>query len=209
MVHPDQAQSQTRRSGTGGQVTALVERARDGDRVAFGQLVELFQEPIFRMVYYRTRSRMDAEDLTQEIFVKALESLSKLRDLERFRTWLFRVAVNRVTDFYRKKSILGIFKKRNHDTEADEADTTTTDDPDALDHVMRQEFWKHVKSFSSKLSRREQEVFFLRFMDHLSLQEIAQVLDKSESAVKTHLYRGLKKFKEDASLLQLLEASRP
>jgi len=196
-------------SGTGGQVTFLVERARDGDRKAFGQLVELFQGPIFRMVYYRTRSRMDAEDLTQEVFVKAFRSLSKLRDPERFRTWLFRMAVNRMTDFYRKKRLLAIFQTREHDSEADSKDVERQQDPSALDDVIKEEFWKHVTSFSDNLSRREKEVFFLRFMDHLSIRETAQVLDKSESAVKTHLYRGLKKFKEDPSLLRLLEASRP
>jgi len=208
MAHLDQAHSQTPMSGTGGQVTPLVERAKDGDRAAFGQLVELFQESIFRMVYYRTRSRMDAEDLTQEIFVKAFKGLARLRDPERFRTWLFRMAVNRVTDFYRKRRLLAVFKARDRDSEADPKEVERQQAPSALDDVIKEEFWKHVTSFSNNLSRREKEVFFLRFMDHLSIREIAQVLDRSESAVKTHLYRGLKKFKEDASLLQLLEASR-
>jgi len=196
-------------SGREGEVTSLVERSKAGDRVALGQLVERFQEPIFRMVYYRVRSRMDAEDLTQEIFVKAIKNLSKLRDPERFRTWLFRMAVNRVTDFYRKKRLLAIFKTRDQDSEADPEGGEGHQDPSALDDVIKEEFWRQVTSFSDNLSRREKEVFFLRFMDHLSIREIAQVLDKSESAVKTHLYRGLKKFKEDASLLQTLEASRP
>ena len=205
MVHVDQAQSQPRTSGTGYRVTSLVERARDGDRSAFEELVDLFQEAIFRMVYYRTRSRMDAEDLTQEIFIRAFENLSKLRDLERFRTWLFRMAINRVRDFYRKKRVLGFFRTVEDDTDADLADVEIQDDPGALDYIIRQEFWKQVKSFSNMLSRLEREVFFLRFMDHLNIREIAQVMDKSESTVKTHLYRGLKKFKENSTLLQLLE----
>ena len=205
MVHVDQAQSQPRTSGTGYRVTSLVERARDGDRSAFEELVDLFQEAIFRMVYYRTRSRMDAEDLTQEIFIRAFENLSKLRDLERFRTWLFRMAINRVRDFYRKKRVLGFFRTVEDDTDADLADVEIQNDPGALDHIIRQEFWKQVKSFSNMLSRLEREVFFLRFMDHLNIREIAQVMDKSESTVKTHLYRGLKKFKENSTLLQLLE----
>ena len=205
MVHVDQAQSQPRTSGTGYRVTSLVERARDGDRSAFEELVDLFQEAIFRMVYYRTRSRMDAEDLTQEIFIRAFENLSKLRDLERFRTWLFRMAINRVRDFYRKKRVLGFFRTVEDDTDADLADVEIQDDPGALDCIIRQEFWKQVKLFSKRLSRLEREVFFLRFMDHLNIREIAQVMDKSESTVKTHLYRGLKKFKENSTLLQLLE----
>jgi RNA polymerase sigma-70 factor (ECF subfamily) len=203
----DQAQSQARISVTGGQLASLVERAKDGDRIALGQLVEEFQGPIFRMVYYRVRSRMDAEDLTQEIFVKAFKNLSKLREPEKFRVWLFRMAVNRVTDFYRKGRLLAMFKTRDTEGEGDpEEGEGEAEPPSALDEVIKKEFWRYVTSFSENLSRKEKEVFFLRFMDHLSIREIAQVLDRSESAVKTHLYRGLKKFKEDALLLQLLEA---
>ena len=192
-------------SDAGGQITSLVERARDGDRTAFEQLVSLFQDSIFRMVYYRTRSRMDAEDLTQEVFIKAFENLSNLRDLERFRTWLFRMAVNRVRDFHRKKRVLAFLGTTKDNNEPDAVDMKIQDDPGALDHIMRHEFWKQIKLLSNRLSRWEREVFFLRFMDHLNIREIAQVLGKSESTVKTHLYRGLKKFREETTLLQLLE----
>ncbi|OEU52121.1 MAG: hypothetical protein BA861_04380 [Desulfobacterales bacterium S3730MH5] len=205
MVDADQTQCRPRMSDAGGQITSLVERARDGDRTAFEQLVSLFQDSIFRMVYYRTRSRMDAEDLTQEVFIKAFENLSNLRDLERFRTWLFRMAVNRVRDFHRKKRVLAFLGTTKDDNEPDAVDMKIQDDPGALDHIMRHEFWKQIKLLSNRLSRWEREVFFLRFMDHLNIREIAQVLGKSESTVKTHLYRGLKKFREETTLLQLLE----
>ena len=205
MVHLVQAQSQNRVSGTGPQVRSLVDKAKGGDRAAFGQLVDLFQEPIFRMVYFRTRSPMDAEDLTQEIFFKAFENLSKLRDSEKFRAWLFRMAINRVRDYYRKKRILAIFKTRDDDSKTDPEMERQDGSDGPLEFVIREEFWRHVKHFAKRLSRWEKEVFFLRFMDHLSIREIAQALNKSESAVKTHLYRGLKKFKEDTSLLQFLQ----
>lgn len=205
MVHADQTQCRPRMSGAGCQITSLVERARDGDRTAFEQLVSLFQDSIFRMVYYRTRSRMDAEDLTQEVFIKAFENLSNLRDLERFRTWLFRMAINRVRDFHRKKRVLAFLGTTKDDNEPDAVDMKIQDDPGALDHIMRHEFWKQIKLLSNRLSRWEREVFFLRFMDHLNIREIAQVLGKSESTVKTNLYRGLKKFREETTLLQLLE----
>jgi RNA polymerase sigma-70 factor (ECF subfamily) len=205
MVQRVQAQSRTRSSGTGSPVTALVEKAKDGDRIAFGHLVDLFQEPVFRMVYFRTRSSMDAEDLTQEIFIKAFANLPRLRDSDKFRAWLFRMTINRVRDHHRKERILGIFKERRDNTELDLAPVEEEHGTEALDHVMKKEFWGHIKRFASQLSRWEKEVFFLRFMDHLSIREIAQVLNKSESAVKTHLYRGLKKFRGETALLQLLK----
>ncbi|MCP4681327.1 MAG: sigma-70 family RNA polymerase sigma factor [Desulfobacterales bacterium] len=69
---------------------------------------------------------------------------------------------------------------------------------------MREEFWKRIKILLDKLSRREQEVFLLRFTDQLSIKEISRVLKKNESTVKTHLYRAINKFKKESELLQLL-----
>jgi RNA polymerase sigma-70 factor (ECF subfamily) len=205
MVNPHQEPSQTRTSGTVHEVTPLVKQARAGDRLAFEQLVELFQEAIFRMVYCRTRSSMDAEDLTQDVFIKAFENLHKLKDLERFRTWLFRIAVNRVHDFHRKGRLLAFFGSPSEDSQAHEPDVNNQKDPVVIDHLMKREFWKQVRSLSKRLSRWEREVFFLRFTDLLNIQDIARILGKSESTVKTHLYRALKKFKEEPELLQLLK----
>jgi RNA polymerase sigma-70 factor (ECF subfamily) len=208
MAQEDQGKHPALTSANGQEVTSLVSRARAGDRVAFELLVGQFQDAIFRMVYYRTRSRMDAEDLTQEIFMKAMENLSKLRDLERFRSWLFSIAVNRVRDFHRKRRVLSLFKTTTDDHEANRPGTEALEHQEALNRVMRKEFWEQVKSLSQRLSGWEREVFFLRFMDHLGIREIAEVLNKSESTIKTHLYRALKKFKEDAKFLQLLEGER-
>ena len=90
-------------------VTELVEKARAGNRASLGQLVDRFHKDVFRMVYYRIYSPMDAEDLTQEIFMQMSKSLSSLKDAGSIRPWLFRIALNRVRDFRRKKSILSFF----------------------------------------------------------------------------------------------------
>ena len=77
--------------------------------------------------------------------------------------------------------------------------------PKALDNLMAEDFWKQVELFLNKLSRMEKEVFSLRFMDHLSIKEISQALGKSESTIKTHLYRSIGKFKADHSMHQLIQ----
>ena len=98
------------RSGSSSRISSLVAKARDGNILAFNQIVNLFQDDVFRMVYYRTQSQMDAEDITQDVFLKAFKHLSSLKDTGRFRNWLYRIALNRIRDFYRKKRILSIFK---------------------------------------------------------------------------------------------------
>ena len=76
--------------------------------------------------------------------------------------------------------------------------------PGALDDLMRRDFWRQVDGILSRLPRMEKEVFLLRFFDHLNLRETADVLGKSESTVKTHLYRALAKFRRHKDLRQML-----
>jgi RNA polymerase sigma-70 factor, ECF subfamily len=76
----------------------LTEQAVNGDKKAFEQLVRKYRESIFSMVYFRTQSRMDAEDLTQDIFMNAYGSISRLKDSSLFKTWLYRIAVNKLND---------------------------------------------------------------------------------------------------------------
>jgi RNA polymerase sigma-70 factor, ECF subfamily len=187
------------------EVASLVEAAQKGDRKAFDRIIGLFHEDVFRLIYYRTRSRMDAEDLEQEVFLQAFRSLSRLKDVGRFRSWLFTIAVNRVRDFHRKKRLLTFLGFSGSEQEAELPEKEADGDPNALDQLLRREFWSEVEKLSGKFSSAEREVFFLRFVDDLNLREIADVLKKSESAVKTHLYRALKKFKDDSLSTRLEE----
>ena len=185
------------------QIIKLVENAKKGDRAAMERLVDSFHDDIFRMVYYRTRSQMDAEDLTQEIFMKMLKKLPVLKDAGKFKPWLLSIALNRVKDFHRKKRIL-IFLGTTTQMDNDRQ-TPAKDGDNPEDSLMRKEFWKHFHRFARILSRREREVFLLRFVDYLGIREIAQVLKKNESTVKTHLYRAIKKFRQNEEFRDLFK----
>ena len=78
-----------------------------------------------------------------------------------------------------------------------------------MNNLLKQEFWKHIGVLLEKLSSMEREVFLLRFMDHLNIKEISQVLKRSESTVKTHLYRALQKFRKEPELINLLKEETP
>lgn len=203
----DQDQSNPAQGGTD-DVALLAERARDGDAAAFGRLVDLFQDEIFRMVYYRTRSRPDAEDLTQDVFLQAFKNLGKLKDFDRFRAWLYSIAVNRVRDFYRKKRLLSFFGLMGEEGSSEAPEDRPDHGPGALEQLVREEFWVRVRQLSETFSGAEREVFFLRFLDNLSIKEISHTLHKSESAVKTHLYRALQKFRDHSEAGEFLEGDR-
>ncbi len=193
------------------QAVILAEMAVAGNPNAFDQIVDLYYNTIFRMVYYRVRSGMDAEDITQDIFIQVLKNIKSLKDFSLFNSWLFSIAVNKVRDFKRKKrftSLFGVLSDKNTENEQEyEHETGAESGP--LEGVIRQNFWKQFEAILNRLSSLEKEVFLLRFLDQLGIREISMALKKNESTVKTHLYRALKKIKDDSSVKELLKESMP
>ena len=184
----------------------MVEATRAGDQTAFHRLVDHFQPEIFRMLYYRTRSRMDAEDLTQDVFLKAYKHVGRLQSPQVFRSWLYRIAVNRVNDYFRKKRFRALFGNVSMDAETFQETEEMAVPAQAPDALERREFWRQVEKMLDALSRTEREVFLLRFFDQLSIKEMTAALGKNESTVKTHLYRALKKIKNTfGDMQELLE----
>jgi RNA polymerase sigma-70 factor (ECF subfamily) len=193
------------------QAVILAEMAVAGNPNAFDQLVDLYYNTIFKMVYYRIRSGMDAEDVTQDIFIQVFNKIKTLKDFSLFNSWLFSIAVNKVRDFKRKKrftSLFGVLSDKNTESEQEnEHETSAESGP--LESVIRQNFWKQFETILNRLSYLEKEVFLLRFLDQLGIKEISMALKKNESTVKTHLYRALKKIKDDSSVKELLKESMP
>ncbi len=190
--------------GTSEQLVSLVTQAGEGNRSAMTQLADQFHEVVFRMVYYRMRSRVDAEDITQDVFLKAFQKISSIKDPAKFRSWIFSITLNRIRDFQRKKRFRSLFKMEDENIESHPIEETGRDQPDALEQVLKKDFWRQIGLILKKLPNMEREVFLLRFFDHLSIKEIAGVLKKNESTIKTHLYRALAKFRKEPAMRQLL-----
>ena len=187
-----------------GEVKALVLAAMEDNRFAFQQLMDMHQEKIYRMIFFRVRSRLDAEDICQDVFIQAYKNLKRLKDPDRFTGWLFRIAANRIKDHYRKTKVRAIFSFLP-DVERDtDAAAAAGERMDTMENLERRDFWNKVHTMLERLSRMEQQVFLLRFFDDLGIREISEVINKSESTVKTHLYRALKKFKDDKAFREFL-----
>jgi len=176
-------------------VSLLVSRAQDGDANAFGQLVRLHQDDVFRMVYYRIRSKTDSEDITQDAFLKAFRSIGKLKHPERFRSWLSRITLNCLRDHLKKERLLRLYRTAIGGTAETGIETVPDKGLSPEQSALAQEFWRKTGAALGTLSRMEREVFILRFFDRHGLREISEVLGRSESTVKTHLYRAVRKMK--------------
>ncbi len=204
-MNPYDLSHRPRATGNAEQIVQWVRQAQSGDREAFHRLADQFQAEIFRMIYYRTRSRMDAEDLTQDVFLRAFKYIDRLVSPELFRSWLYRIAVNRVRDHHRRQRIKSMFGLVSTDDEAFQETEEMAVPPEATRQMARSRFWDQVRDIMSHLPRMEREVFYLRFFDQLSIKEITAAMQKNESTVKTHLYRALNKVKAAAEAAGLGE----
>jgi RNA polymerase sigma-70 factor, ECF subfamily len=181
-----------------------VEKAQNGDQTAFHRLVDQFQPEIYRMLFYRTRSEMDAEDLTQDVMLKAYKNIGRLKSPEMFRSWLYRIAVNRLKDYYRRKRFKSLFGFVSVDEEGFHETDAMAVGPEVEGSLSKKDFWRQISRVLTRLSAGEKEVFLLRFFDQLSIKEMSAALQKSESTIKTLLYRALRKLKAMSGELEAL-----
>ena len=161
----------------------LIERAKECDSSAFARLYEHYYQGIYNYIYLRVSDVSQAEDLTSEVFIKALESIDSFtfRGLP-FSSWLYRIARNLMIDYYRShKEPVDLPLK-------DEVLPAGKDPSDVLERELtHQELARALRN----LTEDQQEVIILRFVEGFSPPDVAQVLGKSEGAVKSLQYRGL------------------
>lgn len=177
----------TTRSAPGSNVVSvddqtLVERARGGDQLAFGQLFEQYHAPILNYLHRMVNDRALAEDLTQDTFIKAYNALPRTKPDLAFKAWLYRIATNTAISHMRRGKIVKFLPMLTDREQPDEpierAVTRKTDINEAL----------------KKLPRHYAAALLLRHYQGLSLAETAQALDITENAAKLRLFRARKAF---------------
>ncbi len=154
----------------------LVQQAVAGDQRAFAELYEGYFNRIYRYVYLKTGDRVEAEDMTQQVFVNALKSISGYRwQGKPFSAWLFRIAHNQIVDHLRRRT-------RQPATLLNEPLLTGGVNPLALaEHNLDME---QVARATKRLTKAQQEVVSLRFAAGLSIEEVARSMGRSQGAVK-------------------------
>lgn len=174
----------------------LIERAQRGELHAFRELVERSKINVYRLAYDLTGSRHDAEDLSQDVFVKAYRSLHQFRHDAKWSTWLYRITVNTCMDRRKVKS----FTQLSFHDDIDEGvvagamkhSSSVSPEKSAEAGLIRQEIEKAL----DRLTAKERSVFVLRHYHDQSLKQISETLGISEGTVKSFLFRAIRRLQK-------------
>lgn len=165
----------------------LVHKASQGDKQALGKLYEIYVDDVYRYMLYRTSNQQVAEDLTSEVFASVITSIENYEERGLpFGAWLFSIAHARLVDHWRKT------KPRERKTV-----TFSKDVEEFLIGSSPEDRFKYQALIETLnyLTEAEREVVLLRFAVGLSNQEIADVVPRNSNAVKSMIYRALKKLR--------------
>ena len=170
----------------------LVQRARKGDQLAYGELLGRYRDAIYFMLLKMVNSPIDAEDLTIEAFGKAFKNIDQYTPNYAFSTWLFKIATNNCIDHIRKKRASHVSLDQTLDGEDSllpsamiQADTL---DPEST--MINKQKIKHMRNVVSKLKPRYRQLVELRYFKEFSYEEIATELDIPIGTVKAQLFRA-------------------
>jgi RNA polymerase sigma-70 factor (ECF subfamily) len=176
----------------------LVQQACDGKQAAYEEIVEGYKKKVFYLAFDLTGSEQEAEDLSQEAFLKAFRAIKKFKGNSTFGSWLYRITVNTFLD--QKRLMSSKYEKvqqeltdYNVSTASVEEDNYTKD-PEA--YAESRQIQMHIEQALIKLSPRERSVFIFRHYQGMPLKEIADTMTISEGTVKSLQFRAIKKLQK-------------
>ena len=179
----------------------LVDRFTSGDTSAFQELVERHKKKVYYLAYDITGDHHEAEDVSQEVFVKVFRSLNTFRRDAKMSSWLYKITVNASIDSLRKKSSkpeASIDILERADVRDNPMGSSIDLDPErSAESLLLQ---KHISHALQKISPKERSVFVMRHYNDLKIREIAEILNISIGTVKALLFRAIKKLRKELSI---------
>jgi len=169
----------------------LVRKYLKGDKNSLEILIKKYLSPIFNFVLRLVENKQDAEDITQEVFVKVWKNIKKFNQKKSFKTWLFTIAKNTAFDSLRKKKVAYFSDLENEEGKNWVVDSLADPSPLPPEILERKELARDLERALKKLPPKMRVVLLLYYNDHLTLREIAEVLDEPLNTVKSRCRRAL------------------
>ena len=182
--------------------TLSLESLRAGDRAEFAKMVDAYSSMIYRVGLKMLNNPQDAEDVLQETFIKAFRNLERFDGRANVSTWLYRIATNEALMLLRKKRPESISVETPWEGDDEEQEPLQIIDWCCLpeNELMSTEVREYLDQAADKLPASLKVVFVLRDIEGLSTRETANVLDISETAVKTRLSRARFRLREELTM---------
>jgi RNA polymerase sigma factor RpoE len=190
MASPPVSQPQDAPQGEEVDDLTLVQRAKKEDIRAYDELVRRYQERLYATVYHMTSNHEDANDLTQETFIKAFRALKTFKGDSSFYTWIYRIAVNKSINFLKQR-------KNRVQLSLNDVDFNAENDPDLVALVSEKtprrdlhlsELQEKLNAAMQKLSEHHRMVVTLHDIQGLSHEEIGKIMDCNVGTVRSRLF---------------------
>ncbi len=165
----------------------LVIEVKRGDRKAFDKLVRRYKDKMFSLAYRMTGERETALDIVQDTFFSAFSNINKFRADSSFSSWLYRIASNKALNFLKRKRLLTFIPLADRSANEPVYDTS--------DSAERHELAREIALAINDLPAKQKLTFNLRYYEQMPFGEIAAILDKSESTVKTNYKKAIEKLR--------------
>jgi RNA polymerase sigma-70 factor (ECF subfamily) len=179
-----------------------LEQAREGDKAAFGKLIEAYQGPVFNLAYRMLNNAREAEEAAQEAFIRAYTRLDSYNPAHKFSTWLLSITSNYCIDQLRKRRAILL----SIDEPLPPHPALTSDQAKRPEsQLLMNEQQAMVQTLLEELAPDYRQAVVLRYWYELSYEEIAETMDTTVSAVKSRLFRARKQLAEVAGGLGLTE----
>ena len=181
----------------------LVARAREGDAAAFDELMREHHGRIYALLYNMTSNKEDAEDLLQEVFLKAWQALPKFKGQSSFYTWVYRIGVNRAINYVRKR-------KRRRGLSLDDVDLGMERDPALVEmassstpvrETRLKEIQEKLNEALQVLSEKHRAVVIMHDIEGMPHNRIAEILDCSAGTVRSRLFYARQQLQAELSNL--------
>ncbi len=173
----------------------LVEQFQSGDEAAFDVLVERHYRRVYEFAYYFAHSVEDAYDITQEVFLRVFRSLHRFNGASSFYTWVYRIASNAAIDHHRRRRSYSRVEYTDELAQTVESDATSRMEPLPDANAMSGEVGEQIRYAVMQLPEKQRRVFVLRHYEGLSLQEIADIVERELGTVKAHLFHATRKMR--------------
>ena len=179
----------------------LIERLKKGQKETFRELVEKYKKPLYYYCFRLCRNHADAEDLSQEVFIKVYQRIEQFREEAKIQTWIYRIASNAFIDKKRRKVFL-ISETDRFDAESQSNTIEIHSQQNDIKPDRQAEsslIQKHIDMAMQKLSEKEKTAFILKHYEGLAIKEIAAIFKTSDGTVKSHLFRAIQKLQSALS----------